>query len=271
MIFLGENPGDMTHCHLLINQQRLGRAVTGEHLDKQLLDRRLFNLLDSDLDLLRLDPGLLLLPGEGRQSAGHANALPSLAAAGGAAAAEDAQVVAECGVRVRTVSSSFPALRLPGLHLVRAGAGPGVGGRVDAEVRDVARPVAGGGEGGQGAVLARDLPITLILDLLLELGLQHRQLPQDGVQLLVLTGVEVDEAAPVLPPLRHLPLPQDGLDERLGRGRGRHASLHSRTETLTTTSIIKYFAQLREISHLLQRVEFAQPLVQQFGRVILVV
>ena len=90
------------------------------HLDKQFLDRGLFNLLDSDLDLLRLDSGLLLLPGEGGKGAGDPNALPSLAAAGGAAAAEDAQVVAEGRVCVRTVSSPLPALSLPSLHLVGA-------------------------------------------------------------------------------------------------------------------------------------------------------
>ena len=48
------------------------------HLDKQFLDRGLFNLLDSDLDLLRLDSGLLLLPGGGGRVLGTPMLCPVL-------------------------------------------------------------------------------------------------------------------------------------------------------------------------------------------------
>ena len=72
------------------------------YLDEELLDGRLLDLLNGELDLLRLDASVLVhsvIGAAARMSAATAAAF--LFAATGATAGQDGQVVAKGGVRVR--------------------------------------------------------------------------------------------------------------------------------------------------------------------------
>ena len=71
---------------------------------------------------------------------------------------------------------------------------------MDAKVRDVAAaPVGRRGDRAVSASLLLIQRLSLvILDLGVKLALQHRQLAKDGVKLLILAVVEVDERAAVL-------------------------------------------------------------------------
>ena len=55
MILIRQHSGHVTTAHLLIDQQALGAAVAHEGLDEELLHVRLPDLLQRQLDLLRLD------------------------------------------------------------------------------------------------------------------------------------------------------------------------------------------------------------------------
>jgi hypothetical protein len=64
VILVHQQPRHVRAQHFLVDQQRFRRAVGREHLDEQLLNVRLFDLLHGHSDLFRFDPRSFILETE---------------------------------------------------------------------------------------------------------------------------------------------------------------------------------------------------------------
>ena len=86
VVLLRQEARHLTHGHLLVHQEGFGAAVAGEHLDEELLHRGLLDLLNGQLDLFRLEAGVLVGGATAAGMAAASTAIVLFLAAAGAAA-----------------------------------------------------------------------------------------------------------------------------------------------------------------------------------------